>query len=239
MKACQSKYETLMGYRTWDLVPKPFKTNIVGSQWTFRVKCDNLSNINKFKARVVAQGFSQVPGVNFTETYSPTIRLTSIRFILAYACQNDLELKQVDIKGAYLNGWLDDDDIYMHQPDGFIIEGKEDLICKLNKSMYGLKQSGRVWSSPKLSPSDLVALPSLTKDLAHLPTMHDIDPNLLHPSLLSRSRDASEAKLKDVLKCNNLMLSYPSDISPHKPPSSDSGEHIVMSRRPPGQQLSH
>ena len=72
------------------------------------------------------------------------ICLTSIRFILAYACQNDLELKQVDIKGAYLNGWLDDDDVYMHQPDGFIVEGKEEFIYKLNKSMYGLKQSGRV-----------------------------------------------------------------------------------------------
>lgn len=94
-------------------------------------------------------------------------------------------------------------------------------------------------STPKLPPAHLVALPSLTKDLARLPTMHDIDPNLLHPSLSSRSRDASEAKLKDVLKRNNLMSSCPSDISPHKPPSSDSEEHIVMSRRPSGQQLSH
>ena len=134
-----------MGYRTWDLVPKHLKTNVVGSRWTFHVKRNNLGNINKFKAWVVAQGFSQVPSVDFTETYSPTIRLTSIRFILAYACQNDLELKQVDIKGAYLNGQLDDDDVYMRQPDEFIIEGKEDLVCKLNKSMYGLKQSGRVW----------------------------------------------------------------------------------------------
>ena len=104
MKACQAKYETLMGYQTWDLVPKPLKTNIVRSHQTFRVKHDNLGNINKFKARVVAQGFSEVPGVNFTETYSPTIHLTSIRFILAYACQNDLELKQVDIKGPTLMG---------------------------------------------------------------------------------------------------------------------------------------
>ena len=64
------------------------------------------------------------------------IHLTFIRFILAYACQNDLELKQVDIKRAYLNGRLDDDDVYMHQPDGFILEGKENLVCKLNKSMY-------------------------------------------------------------------------------------------------------
>ena len=144
-KACQAEYETLLGYRTWDLVPRPPKTNIVGSRWTFRVKRDNLGNLDKFKARVVAQGFSQIPGVDFTETYSPTIRLTSIRFILAYACQNNLELKQVDIKGAYLNGRLDDDDVYMRQPDGFIVQGKEDFVCKLNKGMYGLKQSGRVW----------------------------------------------------------------------------------------------
>ena len=87
MKACQAEYETLIGYRTWDLVPKPLKTNIIGSHWTFCVKCDNLGNINKFKAQVVAQGFSQVPGVDFTETYSPMICLTSIRFILAYTCQ--------------------------------------------------------------------------------------------------------------------------------------------------------
>ena len=78
MKACQAEYETLMGYRTWDLVPKPLKTNIIGSRWTFHVKRDNLGNINKFKARVITQGFSQVPGVDSTETYSPTIRLTSI-----------------------------------------------------------------------------------------------------------------------------------------------------------------
>ena len=104
MKACWAKYETLMGYQTWSLVPRPLKTNIVGSRWTFWVKHDNLGNINKFKAWVVTQGFSQIPCVNFTETYSPMIDLMSIRFILAYTCQNDLEFKQVDIKGAYLNG---------------------------------------------------------------------------------------------------------------------------------------
>ena len=93
-----------MSYGTWDLINPPEDTNIVGSRWTFRVKHDNLGQINRYKARLVAQGFSQIPGIDFHETYSPTIRLTSIWFILAFACENNLELRQIDVKGAYLNG---------------------------------------------------------------------------------------------------------------------------------------
>ena len=85
-----------------------------------------------------------MPGIDFNQTYSPTIRMTSIRFILAIACQHNLELRQVDVKGAYLNGVLEED-IYMRQPKGFVKEGEEGLICKLHKSLYGLKQLGRVW----------------------------------------------------------------------------------------------
>jgi Reverse transcriptase (RNA-dependent DNA polymerase) len=143
-RACQAEYDTLMGYQTWTLVEKPSDVNVVGSRWTFRVKRDNLGELEKFKSRVVAQVFSQVPGIDFQETYSPTIRLTSIRFILALACKYDLKLRPVDVKGAYLNGKLDEP-VYMHQPEGFIEPGEEHLVCKLNKGIYGLKQSGRVW----------------------------------------------------------------------------------------------
>jgi Reverse transcriptase (RNA-dependent DNA polymerase) len=141
---CKLKYDTLMGYGTWTLIEKPPNTNIVGNPWVFRVKHDNLGKINKLKARLVAQGFSQIPGIYFTEIYSPTIRFTSIWFILALASNYDLELRQINVKGVYLNGKLKEA-VYMHQPEGFVIEGKEDFICKLNKSVYGLKQSGRVW----------------------------------------------------------------------------------------------
>jgi Reverse transcriptase (RNA-dependent DNA polymerase) len=142
--ACKLEYDTLMGYGTWTLVERPPNTNIIGNRWVFRVKRDNLGKINKPKARLVAQGFSQVPGIDFTETYSPTIRFTSIRFILALASHYDLELRQINVKGVYLNGNLEEL-VYMHQPEGFAIEGKEDFVCKLNKGVYGLKQSGRVW----------------------------------------------------------------------------------------------
>ena len=143
-KACDLEYETLLGYHTWDIIDKPPNINIVGSRWTYRIKRDNLGNTDRYKARLVAQGFSQVPGLDFNETYSPTIQLTSIRLILALACRYDLELRQIDVKGAYLNRKLKED-VYMKQPEGYIEKGKEHMVCKLNKGVYGLKQSGRVW----------------------------------------------------------------------------------------------
>ena len=140
----EKEYDNLMGYHTWELVERPPDANIVGSRWTYRIKRDNLGLSNDLKSRLVAQGFSQVPGIDFDETYSPTIRFTSIRLILALACRYNLELRHIDVKGAYLNGILEDE-VYMKQPEGFVEKGKEHLVCKLNKGIYGLKQSGRVW----------------------------------------------------------------------------------------------
>ena len=119
-------------------------TNIVRCQWTFTVKRDNLGAINKYKLRLVAQGFTQVEGLDYTETFSPTICFMAIRLILMIACRDNLELWHINIKGAYLNGRLEDD-VYMHQPKGFITKGQEHLVCKLNKGIYGLKQSRHVW----------------------------------------------------------------------------------------------
>ena len=134
----------LMGYNTWELVEKPPNTNIVGCRWTYHVKHDNLGQTNSLKSRLVAQGFSQVSGLDFNETYSPTIRFTSIRLILALACRYNLELRHIDIKGAYLNSVLEED-VYMKQPEGFVEPGKDHMVCKLKKGLYGLKQLGRVW----------------------------------------------------------------------------------------------
>ena len=142
--SCEEEYDTLMGYHTWKLVERPPNVNIVGCRWTFRVKRDNLGAINKYKSRLVAQGFSQIEGLDFYETFSPTIRFTTIRLILAFACRYNLELRHIDIKGAYLNGKLEDD-VYMRQPEGFIADGQQHLVCKLNKGIYGLRQSGHVW----------------------------------------------------------------------------------------------
>ena len=143
-KACELEYETLLGYHTWILIDRPPNINIVGSRWTFRVKQDNLGNIDTFKSRLIAQGFSQIPGLNFNKSYSPTITLTSICLMLSLACKYDLELQHINVKGAYLNGKLEEE-VFMQQLEGFVKKGKEDMVCRLNKGVYGLKQSGRIW----------------------------------------------------------------------------------------------
>ena len=89
---CEAEYDVLMGYHTWKLIEKPTSGNIIGCRWTFRVKRDNLGAINKFKARLVAQGFSQVEGLDYNETFSPTIKFTTIRLMIALACRYNLEL---------------------------------------------------------------------------------------------------------------------------------------------------
>ncbi len=96
------------------------------------------------EGKVGGQGVSQVEGVDFNETFAPVAKFTTIRCILAIGAAMDLEIHQMDVKTAFLNGELEED-IYMDQPQGFVQDGKEDLVCKLKKSLYGLKQSPRAW----------------------------------------------------------------------------------------------
>ena len=92
----------------------------------------------------MAKGFAQVHGVDFHETFAPVAKFTTIRCILAIGAAMDLEIHQMDVKTAFLNGDLDED-IYMVQPEGFVQQGKQNHVCKLKKSLYGLKQSPRAW----------------------------------------------------------------------------------------------
>ncbi|KAG8475264.1 hypothetical protein CXB51_032125 [Gossypium anomalum] len=98
----------------------------------------------KYKARLVAKGYSQVPGVDFTDVFSPVVKHSSIRALLGIVAMHDLELEQLDVKTAFLHGELEED-IYMQQPEGFTVSEKEDYVCLLKKSLYGLKQSPRQW----------------------------------------------------------------------------------------------
>jgi hypothetical protein len=131
---------------TWTLVHPPPGVNIVGSKWVFRAKRDATGNIVRHKARLVAQGFSQVPGVDYLDTFAPVAKLPSIRTVLTLAARNDLEIHQIDIKGTYLNGELTEkEQIYMCQPPGFSAPNLKGLVCRLQKTLYGLKQSSRRW----------------------------------------------------------------------------------------------
>ena len=129
---------------TWTLEKLPEGREAIGNKWIFKVKHNADGSIDRYKARLVAQGFSQKPGIDYYETFSLVARLTSIRTILAIANELDLHLHQMDVQTAFLNGDLQEE-IYMCQPEGFIVRGKEEYVYKLKKGLYGLKQASRCW----------------------------------------------------------------------------------------------
>ena len=129
---------------TWQLTPFPPGAKVVGSTWVFAIKRDQSGQIVKFKARLCARGFSQTYGVDFTETFAPVARSSTLRLQLALAAQRDQELHQVDVETAFLNGKLHEV-VYMRQPQGFLEKGKEDHVCRLIRPIYGLKQAAKEW----------------------------------------------------------------------------------------------
>lgn len=145
-KAMDEEVENLRRAQTWELVTKPPNTKLITSRWIFRKKKGETEGSVRFKARLVAKGYLQVSGVDFKDTFSPVIKLKSIRVLLAIAAERNLATHQMDITAAYLNGVLEED-IYMAQPEGCIEKEKQHLVCHLKKSIYGLRQSGRVWNT--------------------------------------------------------------------------------------------
>ena len=123
---------------TWQLVEKPKNKEIIGVKWIYRVKYHSDGRVQRLKARLVAKGYSQQPGVDFHETFAPVARLDTIRTIIAVAAQKGWLLYQLDIKSAFLNGKLEED-IYVEQPQGFVVDGEENKVYKLKKALYGLK----------------------------------------------------------------------------------------------------
>jgi hypothetical protein len=143
--AMLEEYDSLIANGTWELTTLPKGRSPVGCKWVFRTKKDANGKIVRYKARLVAKGYSQVEGVDFNETFAPVVKFNTIRCILAIGATMDLEMHQMDVKTAFLNGDLEEE-IYMEQPEGFVEEGQEDLVCKVNKALYGLRQSQRVWN---------------------------------------------------------------------------------------------
>ncbi|CAL5356856.1 unnamed protein product [Camellia sinensis] len=144
-EAMDEEIGSLHKNQTWELVQLPKGKKAIGCKWVHTKKegIPGKDNI-RFKARLVPKGYAQKEGIDYNEVFSPVMKHTFIRILLALVAQFDLELAQLDVKTTFLHGDLEKE-IYMSQPDGFEVVGKENWACKLNKSLYGLKQSPRQW----------------------------------------------------------------------------------------------
>ncbi len=130
--------------QVWSLVPSPANHSIIGTRWVFRNKLNEEGKVIRNKARLVAQGYNQQEGIDYDETFAPVARLEAIRILLAYASHKNIKLFQMDVKSAFLNGFLNEE-VYVHQPPGFENKQKQDHVFKLSKALYGLKQAPRAW----------------------------------------------------------------------------------------------
>lgn len=141
-RAIKDELDSLKMNNTWTFVPKPDRKNIIDCKWIFTVKNDESGKPVRYKARLVARGFSQEYLTDYTETFAPVARIAGFRFMISFANQNKLLIHHMDVKTAFLNGNLKEQ-IFMKVPEGVVFP--ENHVCKLNKALYGLKQAARCW----------------------------------------------------------------------------------------------
>lgn len=145
IEAMHEELNSLKKNQTWTLCKLPSDRKAVGSKWIYAIKTDENGDIIRYKARLVAQGYSQKIGLDYNEIFAPVAKQTTLRILLSIASNNNMIVKHLDVKTAFLNGKLKET-IYMKQPQGFEVEGKKDFVCLLNRSLYGLKQAPKSWN---------------------------------------------------------------------------------------------
>ena len=143
-EAINDEMDSILSNNTWMLVDFPPGSKPIGCKWVFRRKYNTDGSIQTFKARLVAKGFRQKEGIDYFDTYAPVARISSIRVLFALASIHNLIVHQMDVKTTFLNGDLDEE-VYMEQPEGFMLPGTEKKVCKLVRSLYGLKQAPKQW----------------------------------------------------------------------------------------------
>ncbi|XP_072071634.1 uncharacterized protein [Arachis hypogaea] len=161
-KAIEAELTALEQSKTWIITSLPPGKNAVGCKWIFRTKFHPDGTIERHKARLVAQGFTQIPGVDYIDTFSPVVKMSTVRVLLTVAAAKNWHLHQLDVNTAFLHGDLHED-VYMKLPKGLQCSNPN-LVCKLTKSLYGLKQASRQWN---------IKLSAALADLGFTPSEND------------------------------------------------------------------
>eukprot|EP00253_Pinus_taeda_P024365 PITA_24365 len=142
VKAMNEELEQIEKNNTWELVPRPHDRNVIETKWIFKNKLNENGEVFRNKARLVCKGYAQQEGIDFEETFEPVARHEAIRMFLALSSFQKFKVYQMDVKFAFLNGDLEEE-VYIEQPEGFILGNDAKLVCRLKKALYGLKQAPR------------------------------------------------------------------------------------------------
>ena len=138
------KRQSRLRKKIWMLVPRPKDKNVIGTKWVFRNKLNEDGKVSRNKARLVCKGYSQEERIDYGETFAPVARLEGVKTLLAYATYKGFKVYQMDVKSTFLNGILDEE-VYIEQAKGFVDLDKKDMVFKLHKALYSLKQAPRAW----------------------------------------------------------------------------------------------
>ena len=138
---------------TWELVSLPAGKSTVGCRWVYAVKIGPDGQVDRLKARLVAKGYTQIFGLDYSDTFAPVAKIASVRLFLSMVVVRHWPFYQLDIKNVFLHGNLEEE-VYMEQPPGFVAQGESSsLVCRLRRSLCGLKQSPRAWLAQYFSCS--------------------------------------------------------------------------------------
>ena len=140
----QDEFNALLSNQTWSLVPRHPSMNIVGFKCVYKIKEKPNGSIEQYKAHLIAKGYNQQEGVNFTETFSPVVKPVTIRTVLSLSLTHHWPIRQLDVNNAFLHGVLYEE-VYMEQPPGFRDSSHPTHVCRLHKAIYGLKQAPWAW----------------------------------------------------------------------------------------------
>lgn len=145
-KAKDEEIDAIERNKTWELTNLPEGHKAIGVKWVYKTKRNAKGEVQRYKARLVAKGYKQREGIDYGEVFAPVARMETIRLMISLAAQSRWKIYQLDVKSAFLNGFLEEG-IYVEQPLGYVKEGREDKVYRLTKALYGLKQAPHAWNT--------------------------------------------------------------------------------------------